>query len=98
MKKILVFMVAMMCSASYADVISKSDVSSDSLVSNDLEEVNVTSFYRASAPILGSVINSETINKINYGQEPSWVFSKMPSLILAMAISVFVVLTKLGLM
>ena len=73
-------MAAMMCSTSYADVISKSDVSSDSLISHDLEEINVTSFYRASAPTLGSVINSETINKINYGQEPSWVFSKMPSI------------------
>lgn len=79
MKKLLFFIVAMMCFAfSYANESSETEI--DSLIVHNIDELTVTSFYRASSPTLGSVVNSESLVKMNYGQEPSWVFSKMPSI------------------
>lgn len=79
MKKLLFFIAAMMCFAfSYANESSETEI--DSLIVHNIDELTVTSFYRASAPTLGSLVNSESLNKVNYGQEPSWVFSKMPSI------------------
>ena len=45
-----------------------------------LDEVVVSSFYQSSSTS-SSDVKSQEINKINYGQEPSHVFSKMPSII-----------------
>ena len=45
-----------------------------------LDEIVISSFYQSSSTT-SSVVTSKDINKINYGQEPSHVFSKMPSII-----------------
>jgi iron complex outermembrane receptor protein len=52
----------------------------DTVINKTLDEFTVTSFYRNSAPMLGSTIDSKTLVKENYGQEPSWLFAKMPSI------------------
>lgn len=68
-------MTAMMLSmASYANVSV-----SDSMVTRTLDEFSVTSFYRQSVPI-GSTLDANGLVDGNYGQEPSWAFSKMPSI------------------
>lgn len=46
----------------------------------DLDEVVISSFYQSSST-LSSEVNQRDIVKVNYGQEPSHVFSKMPSII-----------------
>ena len=46
----------------------------------DLDEVVISSFYQSSST-LSSEVNQQDIVKVNYGQEPSHVFSKMPSII-----------------
>ena len=46
----------------------------------DLDEVVISSFYQSSTT-LSSEVNQLDIVKVNYGQEPSHVFSKMPSII-----------------
>lgn len=80
MKKFLVFMTAMMMfSASYADEIVSDEIDNDSLITQNLDELTVTSFYRT-ATTLGSVVDSKSLIKANYGQEPSWLFAKMPSI------------------
>ena len=45
-----------------------------------LDEIVVSSFYQSSSTT-SSVVTSQDIVKTNYGQEPSHVFSKMPSII-----------------
>lgn len=82
MKKFLVFMTAMMMfSTSYADEIVSDEINNDSLITQNLDEfeLTVTSFYRT-ATTLGSVVDSKSLIKANYGQEPSWLFAKMPSI------------------
>ena len=69
----------MMFSASYADEIVSDDIDNDSLITHNLDELTVTSFYRT-ATTLGSVVDSKSLIKANYGQEPSWLFAKMPSI------------------
>lgn len=56
------------------------DESKDTVINKTLDELTVTSFYRNATPMLGSSVNSETIIANNYGQEPSWLFAKMPSI------------------
>ena len=51
----------------------------DTIASKKLDEVEVVSFYRNTPMVGGTLTNNEMSNK-NYGQEPSWVFSKMPSI------------------
>ena len=46
----------------------------------EISEVTVVSFYRNSATI-GSVVEPKELVESNYGQEPSHVFSQMPSII-----------------
>ena len=46
----------------------------------DLDEVVISLFYQSSTT-LSSEVNQQDIVKVNYGQEPSHVFSKMPSII-----------------
>ena len=46
----------------------------------ELDEIIVSSFYQSSS-ISSVVVNAEDIARTNYGQEPSNVFSKMPSII-----------------
>lgn len=76
MKKILLLAAAsLLTMATYAE---KS--ANDSIINKDLDELTVTSFYHNATPMLGSSINSSTLMDGNYGQEPSWVFSKMPSI------------------
>lgn len=55
------------------------NVNNDSVITKNIDELTVTSFYRT-AINLGSSVNSKELANINYGQEPSWVFSKMPSI------------------
>jgi iron complex outermembrane receptor protein len=45
-----------------------------------LDEIVVSSFYQNSSTV-SSVVNPQDIARVNYGQEPSHVFSKMPSII-----------------
>ena len=45
-----------------------------------LDEVVISSFYQSSSTS-SQVVSSQKIDKINFGQEPSNVFSKMPSII-----------------
>ena len=45
-----------------------------------LDEIVVSSFYQSSSTT-SSVVTAQDIVKTNYGQEPSHVFSKMPSII-----------------
>jgi iron complex outermembrane receptor protein len=45
-----------------------------------LDEVVISSFYQSSSTT-SSVVTTQDIVKTNYGQEPSHVFSKMPSII-----------------
>ena len=54
--------------------------SKDTVINKTLDEFTVTSFYRSATPMLGTSINNETITLGNYGQEPSWMFAKMPSI------------------
>ena len=54
--------------------------SNDTVINKSLDEFTVTSFYRNSTPMLGSTFNSDAIIANNYGQEPSWLFAKMPSI------------------
>ena len=44
-----------------------------------LDEIVVSSFYQSSSTV-SSVVAPKDIAKVNYGQEPSHVFSKMPSI------------------
>lgn len=77
MNKILMLLSAMMlCMASYAE---ESVSVNDSVISHDLNEVTVTSFYRT-ATTLGSVVDFNSLIKADYGQELSWLFAKMPSI------------------
>lgn len=46
----------------------------------DLDEIVVSSFYQSSSTF-SSTVDAYDIAKTNYGQEPSHVFSKMPSII-----------------
>ena len=46
----------------------------------DLDEVVISSFYQSSSTI-SSEVTQKDIVKLNYGQEPSHIFSKMPSII-----------------
>ncbi len=52
----------------------------DTVINKTLDEFTVTSFYRSSTPMLGSSVDSKTLVANNYGQEPSWLFAKMPSI------------------
>ena len=52
----------------------------DSIINASLDEFTVTSFYRNASPMLGSTVDSKTLIANNYGQEPSWLFAKMPSI------------------
>lgn len=52
----------------------------DTVINKTLDEFTVTSFYRSATPMLGSTVNSDAIIASNYGQEPSWLFAKMPSI------------------
>ena len=52
----------------------------DTVINKTLDEFTVTSFYRNATPMLGSTIDSKTLVKENYGQEPSWLFANMPSI------------------
>lgn len=45
-----------------------------------LDEIVVSSFYQSSSTV-SSVVGPSDIEKVNHGQEPSHVFSKMPSII-----------------
>ena len=45
-----------------------------------LDEIVVSSFYQSSS-IASVVVDAKDIARANYGQEPSHVFSKMPSII-----------------
>ena len=45
-----------------------------------LDEIVVSSFYQSSSTV-SSVVTPYDIARVNYGQEPSHVFSKMPSII-----------------
>ena len=54
--------------------------SNDTVINKTLDEFTVTSFYRSATPMLGSTIDAKTILENNYGQEPSWLFAKMPSI------------------
>ena len=60
------------CATSFAQELDTSMVS--------LDEVVISSFYQSSSTS-SQVVNSQEIDKINFGQEPSHVFSKMPSII-----------------
>ena len=74
MKKFLMFMTALMISVSlYAE-----NLTNDSVLTKQLSEYTVTSFYRQLLT-QGSVIDTEKIANENYGQDPSWMLSKMPS-------------------
>lgn len=46
----------------------------------NLDEIVVSTFHQASSTV-SSVVKLDDIAKVNYGQEPSHVFSKMPSII-----------------
>ena len=45
---------------------------------DSLSEVTIVGYYRHGIDT-GSLLNSETLKKENHGQEPSFVFAKMPS-------------------
>ena len=60
------------CATSFAQVLDTTIV--------DLDEVVISSFYQSSSTS-SSDVSANKIAKINYGQEPSHVFSKMPSII-----------------
>lgn len=60
------------CATSFAQELDTTLVS--------LDEIVISSFYQNSSTS-SSVVSSKDISKINYGQEPSHVFSKMPSII-----------------
>lgn len=60
------------CATSFAQELDTTMVS--------LDEVVISSFYQSSSTS-SQVVSSQKIDKINFGQEPSNVFSKMPSII-----------------
>lgn len=77
MKKFIgLFMCLAMATMTYADTIE----STDSVINQTLDEFTVTSFYRSATPMLGSSVDSKNLVANNYGQEPSWLFAKMPSI------------------
>ena len=77
MKKFIsLFMCLAMVTMTYADTIE----STDSVINQTLDEFTVTSFYRSATPMLGSSVDSKNLVANNYGQEPSWLFAKMPSI------------------
>jgi iron complex outermembrane receptor protein len=77
MKKFIgLFMCLVMTTMTYADTIE----STDSVINQTLDEFTVTSFYRSATPMLGSSVDSKNLVANNYGQEPSWLFAKMPSI------------------
>lgn len=75
MKKFLWIMCALLVGMS-----AYAGETSDTVINKTLDEFTVTSFYRSATPMLGSSVNAETITASNYGQEPSWLFAKMPSI------------------
>ena len=76
MKKFLILAIVSLLTLSiYAE-----SNANDTIIGNGIDEVTVTSFYHGTTPMLGSTISSTTLMDGNYGQEPSWMFSKMPSI------------------
>lgn len=72
MKKIFsTFVFILLSVMSYANVTDTTVVA--------LDEIVVSSFYQSSSTV-SSVVAPKDIAKVNYGQEPSHVFSKMPSI------------------
>lgn len=71
-KFIYTVILTVICAASFAQELDTTLVS--------LDEIVISSFYQSSSTS-SSVVSSNDISKINYGQEPSHVFSKMPSIV-----------------
>lgn len=72
MKKFLLLAFILVSSTLSAEV-------GDSVITHTIDELTVTSFYR-SATTAGSTLDSKDIQSSNYGQEPSWLMSRMPSI------------------
>ena len=62
----------------FISIVSFAQVADTTVV--ELDEIVVSSFYQSSSTV-SSVVGHKDIAKTNYGQEPSHVFSKMPSII-----------------
>ena len=71
-KFIYTVILTVICATSFAQELDTTMVS--------LDEVVISSFYQSSSTS-SQVVSSQKIDKINFGQEPSNVFSKMPSII-----------------
>lgn len=57
---------------------AKIEIEHDSITCNELEEINVVSFYRNVGKV-GNIIDREGLLNINKGQEPSFILSEQPS-------------------
>ena len=74
MKQLKYIVILMMFAFLYNNVYAN-NVESEKI--DSLSEVTMVGYYRHGIDT-GSLLNSETLKKENHGQEPSFVFAKMP--------------------